>query len=408
METALVTLFTPAYNVENYIEKCIKSIQAQSFRNYEWIIVENGSTDTTKNIIERYAQQDLRIKVIYHKENMDGFAQKYIIDYAVGKYIVKIDSDDWVDSQFLEKMIVKMQQENADLVCCNTSVFDQETGKNNPHEYSLLNDVFTKEDINNIYLDMRPYLMAYWAKIMKKELFEMTEKAMTDINIRLCSNSHFGGDTMFILVYLGYCNRIAFISDEMYHYRLHVHNATRVQMNVNRLENFLIIRELEEKFLQKSNAASVQNCTIYETFFWANIEMLLKSIIASENETIQKIKMIEQIYADERVVQIRVMFCNSKIRSIISTYATWCFLNLPKGAELHFEKILFLVDPKLFQNVSPKEYSFLVTEKILLSFLILGEYDNAAQYLQSLYEAGNLENIYFSKEFWEVLSKNEK
>lgn len=92
-----VTVYTQAYNVENYIEQCIKSVLSQTFQDFEWILVENGSTDKTREIIRKYAALDERIKPDYFDVNQDGFTNYYIAEKADGRYIVKIDSDDWIE-----------------------------------------------------------------------------------------------------------------------------------------------------------------------------------------------------------------------------------------------------------------------------------------------------------------------
>jgi len=97
----MVTIYTQAYNVENYIVQCIESVLGQSYGEFEWILVENGSQDRTREIIQIYEKKDARIKCIYHDVNQTGFAQDYICQYAQGEYIAKLDSDDFWGSRYL-------------------------------------------------------------------------------------------------------------------------------------------------------------------------------------------------------------------------------------------------------------------------------------------------------------------
>ena len=125
----MVTIYTQAYNVEPYIEQCIKSVLSQTYRNFEWLLIENGSTDGTRAIIQKYEQLDDRIKVEYFEKNQTGFANDYIVQKARGEYIVKLDSDDWIDMDYLEVLLESLENEKADLAICGWMKYDEETGK---------------------------------------------------------------------------------------------------------------------------------------------------------------------------------------------------------------------------------------------------------------------------------------
>ena len=142
-----VTVYTQAYNVENYIEQCIKSVLSQTFQDFEWILVENGSTDKTREIIRKYAALDERIKPDYFDVNQDGFTNYYIAEKADGRYIVKIDSDDWIEPEYLEKLIAPLEDPDVDISICGAVNYEEETGRETPHEYGELDGVYSKSDI---------------------------------------------------------------------------------------------------------------------------------------------------------------------------------------------------------------------------------------------------------------------
>ena len=131
----LITIYTQAYNVEPYIEQCIKSVISQTYCNFEWLLIENGSTDGTKEIIRKYEQLDSRIKVDYFKQNKTGFAGDYIRENTNGEYIVRIDSDDWIERDYLEKLLYQMETQNADISICGALDYEEETSEEFPHEY---------------------------------------------------------------------------------------------------------------------------------------------------------------------------------------------------------------------------------------------------------------------------------
>lgn len=112
----LISVIVPIYRIEQYLEQCIQSIQNQTYKNLEIILVDDGSDDTCPQICDRYAQDDVRIKVI-HKENggLDS-ARKAGMKAATGKYIGYVDGDDWIEPNMYEKLITYANKYNVDVV----------------------------------------------------------------------------------------------------------------------------------------------------------------------------------------------------------------------------------------------------------------------------------------------------
>lgn len=112
----LISIIIPIYKVELYIDKCIQSVLNQTWKNIEIILVDDGSPDNCGLICDKYCKQDARVKVI-HKENGGlSDARNAGIEIATGDYIGFVDSDDWIDENFYELLIEKMQKTGADIV----------------------------------------------------------------------------------------------------------------------------------------------------------------------------------------------------------------------------------------------------------------------------------------------------
>ena len=100
-----VSIIVPVYNVERFLPKCLDSILNQTFQNFELLLIDDGSSDNSGSICDEYAKKDSRIKV-FHQENKGvSFARNLGLDYAQGKYILFVDSDDWVASEYLQDFI---------------------------------------------------------------------------------------------------------------------------------------------------------------------------------------------------------------------------------------------------------------------------------------------------------------
>lgn len=113
-----ISVIVPVYKVEPYIHKCVDSILAQTFTDYELILVDDGSPDTCGNICDEYAQKDARIHVI-HKENGGlSDARNAGMKIASGEYVIFIDSDDYIDADMLSYLYENLKKADADMATC--------------------------------------------------------------------------------------------------------------------------------------------------------------------------------------------------------------------------------------------------------------------------------------------------
>ena len=104
----MISIIVPVYNTAKYLEKCLASILAQTFTEYECILIDDNSQDTSLEICDSYAKKDNRIKVFHNKKNAgSSLSRKIGLTAAKGDYIVYIDSDDWIENSMIEKMYQK-------------------------------------------------------------------------------------------------------------------------------------------------------------------------------------------------------------------------------------------------------------------------------------------------------------
>lgn len=138
----LVTVITPAYNAEAFIKETIDSVLAQSVLSWEMIVIDDGSTDRTQEIVAKYAQTDARIRLIVNESNM-GVARTRNrgMDLFQGRYVAFLDSDDYWEPQMLEKMVARAEETEADIIYCSYSLVD-ESGK------KVCNDFIVPEKTN--------------------------------------------------------------------------------------------------------------------------------------------------------------------------------------------------------------------------------------------------------------------
>ena len=118
-EQPQASIIVPVYNVENYIERCLNSLVNQTFKDIEVITINDGSTDKSLELLNKYAKEDIRISVIDLGDEGVSYCRNLGIEKANGKYIMFVDSDDWIDSSMVEVMYKKAEENKLDLVMCS-------------------------------------------------------------------------------------------------------------------------------------------------------------------------------------------------------------------------------------------------------------------------------------------------
>jgi glycosyltransferase involved in cell wall biosynthesis len=130
-----ISIIIPVYNVSLFIEKCIKSIVDQSFKDFECIIINDGTKDNSIALIEVIIKGDKRFKIFHQKNQGQGMARNLGLKHAQGKYICFIDADDYVEPNYLEGMYREIEKQKADVVCCGFNIITKD--KVNPHLITL-------------------------------------------------------------------------------------------------------------------------------------------------------------------------------------------------------------------------------------------------------------------------------
>ena len=124
-DNELISIVVPVYNVEKYLKRCLDSLVNQTYKNIEIILVNDGSTDSSLEICKGYAKKDSRVKIISKKNEGLGYTRNEGINIAKGIYIAFIDSDDYVDENFYEKLYVSAKKYNSDMVYASFKSVDK-------------------------------------------------------------------------------------------------------------------------------------------------------------------------------------------------------------------------------------------------------------------------------------------
>lgn len=166
----LVSIIVPIYKVEPYLRRCIDSITSQTYTNLEIILVDDGSPDNCPQICDEYAGKDKRIVVVHKKNGGLSEARNVGLDICKGEYISFVDSDDWVNEKYIEKLLCFAAKENADIIIGEN--IRTEGNSKLPRESVFIKAYTSKEALHHLFGQNHIAFTVSWGKLYKRTLFK--------------------------------------------------------------------------------------------------------------------------------------------------------------------------------------------------------------------------------------------
>ena len=233
-----ISIIIPFYNVENYIEKCINSVKAQTFTEFECILIDDESPDNSKQIAEKLIENDSRFKIISQLNKGLGGARNTGLDNAKGDWIAFLDSDDWWHFDFLEKMYYYATQNDVDIINCRYENVNN-TGETIGINPTLpIGNYTNKEQLISFYLT---YPTA-WNKLYRKKLWN---------NLRFPEKVYYEDlATVFQLVFKA--QNILFVDDILVSYNLREGSITKHFSNKQVSDRIIVFNIIKQTFKDKN------------------------------------------------------------------------------------------------------------------------------------------------------------
>ena len=282
-EKALITVIVPIYNIEEYIAPCVKTIINQSYKNLEILLVDDGSTDNSPKICDKYKESDKRINVIHKKNGGLSDARNVAIEKAKGDFIFLLDGDDTIHERIIEVLHQNIKKYKADIA---TSSFLQFEDGTKPRAINL-----SKEGALENMLYQKGCTNTAWGKLYKKELFD---------NIRYPKGELYE-DLATTYKLFSKAKRIVVDDRKMYNYRQRYGSIVNNSFSLKHLRSLDFVKEqtafIEKNFPNIKNAAYNRELMDY---YYILYEMPKGKFRDEYRELVKGIKKYRRIVVKDR------------------------------------------------------------------------------------------------------------
>lgn len=239
VQNELVSIVVPVYNVAEYVGVCINSLVSQTYKNIEIFLVDDGSTDNSTEICKDWAARDSRIIFIHKANGGAASARNAALDRCRGQYITFVDSDDYIDDNYIEVLHAAIEKTRADISICGwKNETDSVLRKPDTAKGSV---IYSKIEAMNKLLYQEEFDTAMWAKLYKAELFE---------EIRFPEGNIYE-DIAIIYKVFEMAEQVVYVSYEGYHYLLREAGTTLKRFTTKKMDLIDVVEEMEAYILEQ-------------------------------------------------------------------------------------------------------------------------------------------------------------
>ncbi len=311
----LVSIIIPIYNASEYLEYCLNSVIKQSYVNIEIILINDGSTDNSLEICEKFVEDDSRVKVFSQTNQGQAAARNYALHVANGEYVIYVDSDDIVAINYIEELVGLAKKYNADIVQCEYVKF------RNCIDDNLINgnEKEVKEYLPQQALEefcyQRIFNASPWGKLIQRNLANNIEFPVGM------------GYEDFAIMYqlIGSAKKIIHTNEILYFYRQHAASTMHASFSERKIDRIRIAYDLKDyidSFYPENNIA------VNSRFLLANLQLLMDLPFKKKYSFIRK-EIWSNIKSSRKIViQDRKAKKSLQIMALVSCLGIWSLMVL--------------------------------------------------------------------------------
>lgn len=304
----MISVIIPVYNVENYIERCVRSVLNQTYKDFEILLINDGSTDNSKKICEDLAYKHKQIKLINQENQGLSGARNTGIVNAKGNFLAFIDSDDFIDKNYLKILLNNLLENKADVSCCDY----YRTTKVKEVKYSNRIYIFEGDRILDFYL--KKECVSAWGKLYKKEIFDKICFPLGMIHEDIATNFKVFSNI----------KKIVYVDDKLYFYYKNESSITKQKFSNRNLD---LIKAWNEVYtLSKKYSNRIQKLAefrLYKVYFTLLGVIAYygydKSIDLKEQVIIRNKLLIQfrKYFTLKRILSLKYLSLNRKLAMIL-------------------------------------------------------------------------------------------
>lgn len=254
MDEDLISVIVPVYGVEKYLDKCIESILSQTYHNLEIILVDDGSPDNCPQMCDDWAKKDGRIKVIHKENGGQGSARNMALNICQGDYICFVDSDDYLEPNYVELLLNACKEHNADIAICKIRTIDENTLKEGDiTEFKNASVVSDCDMVIHASNNEKVYSHSPCNKLYSKDIFNHLRFP----EIRMCEDSAIYLETFYL------AKTIVTAPVFLYNYIIHTGSTMRKDITLERFNSRMKQQEVCINFLQQHGYDGLLRGQIY-------------------------------------------------------------------------------------------------------------------------------------------------
>lgn len=380
---AEITVLTWAHNSGEYIYPCVDSVLNQTFRDFEYVIIDNASSDGTKEVLESYAAKDARIRLYRNEENIIGTIP-VIEEHVHTEYYMILDHDDYLELDALELLYAAACKEDLDIVfgCC-----EMVDAKGNAlaeagvkRDFSCIKAEHLPEVFDALYWQMR----TQWGKLIRKKMIQYIDHE----TLKKRAPSKYAGDTVVILSMAFGAERLGTVGKVLHHYRILERSESRTYCRGRFLADWVLL-DMGRQLLSDRNGLSVRNEVFLFKVYYNAILDTMRLAIKSDIPVIQKIEVLTEIVVKEHtseMVRMLSQYASEEYNDFIKSYGQAIGnLFLECSWESACKNLMYQWFLLLYgvENLSEEEFSFLYKKsKTVLLLLCFGQGQQAYESMQ--------------------------
>lgn len=248
-----ISIIVPVYNTEEYLKNCLESLINQTYKNIEILCIDDGSKDNSLNILQKYEQQDFRIKVFHQNNSGVSAARNIGLKNMTGEYLMFCDSDDYYEHNMCEEMLYTILLQNVDVVCCRAKINYITKNTKLKKRYYNNRNYLGGANLNDKYIMKTNVLL--WNKIFKTDIIK---------KYHICfPNGLIHEDNAFWYMYAVLSKNIYYHSEKLYNYTIRPCSIMRLSQNTID-DNWLGIGIYFYQFLENNNLLREKSDVIYK------------------------------------------------------------------------------------------------------------------------------------------------